>query len=337
MKGTRTKLQGWALRVTTAWALLALLVSAAHAQHDDTATAARAFQSGQKAQLSGDFARAAELFELADTLSPTPEALRSTMRNQEAAGHPARAATSALDAKARYPEDEATIALANEILSRVALRLSRVTIRCDESCSLLVDGEALTVEPVASADVFLHRVRTRFEARFGTEQHAAATLELLEGDYRELELREPEESLTLEAPPLAPAIEQPAEPAIIVHRPNVHRAPPVAVAPSDRSLPPWLALSAGALAVTCGAAALVSGLDALDKADAYEAEPTRQGYERGVDSERRTNALLVAAGGLAVTSAVLLFTAWNGEEDRRRTAKSPFHPRTHVGFRSYLP
>ena len=68
MKGVRTKQQRWALRIAAvAW----LSASSVHAQTageqaagavaPDVAAAAQAFQEAQKAQLSGDFARAAEL------------------------------------------------------------------------------------------------------------------------------------------------------------------------------------------------------------------------------------------------------------------------------------
>jgi tungstate transport system substrate-binding protein len=42
---------------------------------------------------SGDYARAAELFELADRAAPSPAALRSALRNHQAAGRTARAAS----------------------------------------------------------------------------------------------------------------------------------------------------------------------------------------------------------------------------------------------------
>src|SRR5687768_599387 len=46
----------------------------------DVAAAANAFARAQKAELAGDHAAAAELYELADSLAPAPEALRSALK-----------------------------------------------------------------------------------------------------------------------------------------------------------------------------------------------------------------------------------------------------------------
>lgn len=163
----------------------------ARATQDDVPAAARAFQSGQKAQLAGDFARAAELFELADVLAPTPEAVRSAMRNREAAGQPARAATIALEAKQRYPDDAQTVAAANELLDRVAASLSRVSVTCEPLCTVLIDGQALTLEPVSRAEAYVPAGEHRVEARFGAGRRAVEALALVPGQERALELRAP--------------------------------------------------------------------------------------------------------------------------------------------------
>jgi len=352
MQGERVRHMG-VLRITTALSFV-LAASSAHAQEassaaaqtsvagsSDVAAAARAFQEGQKAQLSGDFARAAELFELADELAPTPEAVRSAIRNHDAARHPARAATLALAAAERYPEDTATSAMVDELLARVTPLLARLTIRCDQPCVLLIDGEALTVEAVARADAFVPPGSHAIEARFPTEQRETHTLELAAGDARELELRAPALPELEPAPPSperAPAVETLAE-----RQPLPPAAPRAATAASDEDdgLPPWLFLTAGALTVTGAAASLISGLDALDKRDAYEADPTRGGYERGVESESRTNALLIATAGLAATSAVLFaFTDWSGDDGAERASTttlslSPLAP--NLVLRSTLP
>jgi hypothetical protein len=69
------------------------------------------------------------------------------------------------------------------------------------------------------------------------------------------------------------------------------------------------------LTAVVSGAAVVSGVDTLDRRDAYRAAPTRRGYERGVDSQLRTNALLVGAGALMATTLGLAFlTDWDGEE-----------------------
>src|ERR1700748_2721708 len=78
------------LRLSLAAAALAFGLStitvSGTARADDVSGAANAFSRAQKAELSGDFASAAELYELADGLAPAPEALRSALRSRKSAG-----------------------------------------------------------------------------------------------------------------------------------------------------------------------------------------------------------------------------------------------------------
>jgi hypothetical protein len=337
MKGVRTKQQTWALRIAAAaW----LSASSAHAQTAgeqaadssarDVAAAAQVFQEAQKAQLTGELARAAQMFELADVLAPAPEALRSAIRNHDAAAHPARAATLALAALDRYPDDADTREIAQQTLDRLGPQLARLSVTCDRPCALLLDGDAVAAQPVESADVYLSPGPHRIAARFDAERATAQTLELLAGEHEQLALVAPE-----------PAVRAPiAEP--------VERLPPVREVASTRShtdeaparagLSPWLAAGAGALTVGCATAALVVGLDTVRKRDAYEAEPTRARYESGVESQKWSNALWIATGGLAVTSLVLAaFTDWDGESQRSTATLSLSPLAANLTVRSSLP
>jgi hypothetical protein len=78
--------------------------------------AAAAYQEAQQAQLVRDYARAAELFELADRAAPSPAALRSALRNHQAASHTARAASLALLARDRDAADAQSAQLAAAVL-----------------------------------------------------------------------------------------------------------------------------------------------------------------------------------------------------------------------------
>lgn len=196
-------------------AALWLIASSTSAQSDgggdDIAAAARAFGDGQKAQLRGDYAHAAELFELADELAPTPEAVRSAIRNHVAAGQLARAATHALRAKARYADDARTQLVADRALSRLAPKLARLSIVCEAPCALLIDREALTLGLVPAADIFVLPGTHSIEARFATERSDLRELVLKAGEHQELMMREPpapsvdETAAKSEPPPLRPS------------------------------------------------------------------------------------------------------------------------------------
>src|SRR5688572_12759748 len=64
----------------------AVLSVAPVALAQDVSGAASAYSRGQQADLTGDHATAAELYELANSLAPSPEALRSALRARRNAG-----------------------------------------------------------------------------------------------------------------------------------------------------------------------------------------------------------------------------------------------------------
>lgn len=332
MKGVRTK-RAWGLRIAAAaW----LSVSSVHAQSGseqasesrEVGAAAQAFQEGQKAQLAGDFARAAQMFELADHFAPTPEALRSAIRNRDAAEHPARAATLALAALERYPTDLEASALAQQVIERVGPELSRVTIACDEPCALLLDGEALAAERVARADVFVPPGSHQLTARFDTERELVETLQLAAGAHEQRELRAPARIERVE--PVASELVPPVR--------EIVAPPPTAYTEEARGISPWLFASAGVLTLASATAATVFGLAALRERDAYEADPTIERYEAGVESQKWTNALWLTTGGLAATTIVLLaFTDWDGEQQHSTAAISVSPLAANFVVRSSLP
>jgi hypothetical protein len=332
MKGVRTK-RAWGLRIAAAaW----LTVSSAHAQSGSEQTdaarevgaAAQAFQEGQKAQLAGDFTRAAQMFELADQIARTPEALRSAIRNRDAADHPARAATLALAALERYPTDLEASALAQQVIERVGPELSRVTIACDLPCTLHIDGEAVAVERLVRADVFVPPGAHQLTALFDGEREVVEALELIAGTHEQRELRAPVRIERIE--PVA------SEPAPLA-REVIARPWPVR-ATEPQGLSPWYFAGAGALTLASATAATVFGFAALRERDAYEADPTRERYEAGVESQKWTNALWLATGGLAATSIVLLaFTDWDGEQQRSTAAISLSPFAANLVVRSSLP
>ncbi|HUH00778.1 MAG TPA: hypothetical protein VML75_02210 [Kofleriaceae bacterium] len=270
------------------------LPAAARAGDRGAATgAADAYERAQTAAIDRDHARAAELFELANALAPSPQALRSAARSRLAAGQRADAATHAATLIERYPDDQRSRALGNQLLAFLGPRLIRIDVRCAAACALEIDGRAagatgdrdaaraqrwlLYVEPAS------HRLAARFED--GSE----VTRRTFGGPGTELELR------------LAP----PARPRVVTVPGSA------APTPLDRR---WFALGVGATAVLSGAA-LWSWSDAHDAR--YDPRFTGQpSIVRG--RERRTAALLGASLVAATATALLaIFTDWSGARGER--------------------
>jgi len=299
------------------WAGLALALVAIRVEaqsEQDRQAAARAFEEGQRAQLAGNHARAAELFELAHRAAPAAAAIRSAIRNHREAGNEARAATLALQALSEFASDPATATLASETLQAAEATLARATIRCDAPCGLSLDGSVATLEEVRRFDAFVtpgsHEVLARFEtgeARASFEAEAGARLEV-----------------PLAAPP-APVVETETETEVegeteteTERRSGDYRRDPVQLERESRvGLSPvvtWIGLG---VTVVLGAVTFWSFADTYDASDRYEENPTEDSYDEGVAKWRRSWALGGVTAGLAVSTILvaLLGTDWEGEPD----------------------
>lgn len=269
----------------------------------DLQAAGEAFQQGQRAQVQGDFAQAAELFDLAHHTAPSAGALRSALRMHQSAGHHATAAMRAAEALASYPDDAATVALANEVLAAETPLVARLDISCATPCALTLDAR------VASADATHltlyvepgpHVVRASWgrrtlERALDTRAGATDTLALDESEVPAVGTAEsPAESPT-DATPHAPL-------------------PPPAVASStSEGLSPLFVAIAGGLTLVAAGTAIGVGVDMLAARDRYVAAPTEAGWRDGVGRETATNALLGTAIGLAAVSVALaIVTDWDG-------------------------
>lgn len=289
------------VRVSLPLAFL-LLAMAASASAQDVAAAAAAFQRAQQAQLRGEHARAAELYELADRAAPSAEALRSAMRMHVEAGNRAHAATLALEAERRYPDDEVTLALAAELIAAANAENGRLAVHCEPACTLVLGGRVTGTSARAEHDLFHPPGSLEIVARWPEGGSATETVTLIIGERVELAL----------APP-APAPEPVQEPEPEPAPPEVIAPPTPAPAAASGLHPAFFAVGAALTAV--GAGLIIGfGVDTLDARDAYVAAPTRQGYEDGLDREWRTNGAIIGTSIVAAATFVIaLVTDWDGE------------------------
>jgi hypothetical protein len=284
---------------------LALSVCTARADDKSVVAAASAFEQGQQAELSGNHERAAELFELADRIAPTPEALRSATRARLAADQLAAAAGNAEELLRRYEKDASSRELAQQVLTRAKPELTRFTFQCSDPCTVVVDGLAIAVLPLRTQVVYVapgsHNVALGFEG----DLNRGLRLSGSGGEARTIKVGRPP------APPIASGASKPAGAAGSQDDARASRL-------RLRPVYFWVAAS---LTVATGALALWSGLDLLKARDDFKASeaPTRAQFEDGESKDTRTSALLGVTGALAVgTAALAYFTDFQGE--RRQTA-----------------
>lgn len=301
--------------ISTASLLVCLSPLTAFAQEDVQAASA-AFAEAQRAQLRGDFPRAAELFEIADQAAPSPAALRSAIRNREAAGQDVRAATLSLRAISRYGDDRETRKFAEQTVERLASHLMRVRVTCDQPCSLSVDGGSVAPGSALVTEFFVGDGPHMIEARWPGRESAQRSLDAVLGQSATIDLVAGARKETPPAPP--PTTTQPVGTLTPEAQPTAAGTPPPRdYAPTDapsRGLSPAFFWAGTGLTLVAGGLLTWSGLDTLRARDDYKKNPTREDYDNGVSLQRRTNILAGATAALGViTIGVGAFaTDWGG-------------------------
>ncbi len=304
------------LRTSSNFALLALSLSlfaspgrALAAPSGDASAAANAYEQGQRAELGRDHLRAAEMFELADSLVASPEALRAAIKNYEMAGRPDRAASLAWALGRRYNDSESRD-LSASMLEGLTQKLLTVEIDCDTPCTISSEGKALSHVPSIEHKVFLQPGRHELEIVFGKE---LIQREEVEGEADQVT------SVSAERPP-EPEQPDPDDPATM----PADRVDAVDTKPRRARLSPaWFIVGAVATA-GAGGALIWSGNDVVGINDEYEADPTRDRLNNGQDAERRTNALIGVTAGLGVVTVVLAtLTDWGRWSNKGQAARGP--------------
>ncbi len=275
---------------------------------ENMAAAANAYSRAQKAALSGDYEKAAELFELADSLAPTPEALRAAASARRAAGQLGAAASTAEELQRRYPEDAESNKVASEILEQARKKLARYQVSCTPNpCQILLDGGVETATPKDAHVLYVEPGKHEMAAVFGSRKAEPQAIVAKVGTS---------ESLSFEAPKAEP---KPA----LAPEPASHAADVRADSGGSHGLSPWVFGTALGVTAVLGGVATWSGLDTLSARDDYDKHRTQSGYEDGQNKERRTNVLIGATGvAAAATLTLAFFTDFGGTDDSAR-AKRP--------------
>lgn len=278
---------------------LALVLSVAPAQQD-VAAAAEAFGTAQRAEFARDWGRAADFYEMADSLSPSKEALRSAAKARFSAEDLASAATLALALKRRYGDDEKSLDVADRILEETSPTLVRVKLRCDNPCVVSANGRAAGDVRNLTHEFFADPGPLDLTASFADGSAADTTLEGNGGATLNVRLI------------------QPTPPPVSALLPEVEEEPPPQ-ARGRRTLPPVYFI-AGAVVTLASASALTwSGLDVLAQNDDFEMDPTQSRLDRGQRAQLRTNVLIATTVTFGVATAVLgVFTDWRGNRSSKR-------------------
>jgi hypothetical protein len=297
-----------ALSVASALGLASVAV-APKAFAQDVSAAANAFSRAQKAELGGDHEAAAELYELADSLAPAPEALRSALKARKSAGQLGAAAVHAEALLRRYPDDKRSKELADSTIDEAKEKLSRYEIHCQpKACGLVVDGAAAGTDPKEDHVVYLEPGKHSVSGQFGSLQAAAQAVEGEAGHDGKLTFDAPPEP---EKPALGANGDGAAEGSGVIGKDTGARS-------WSGGLPPWIFVTSSIVTVGLGAVTVWSGLDVVKAHDDYKGHETEAKYQDGKDKEKRTNILIAGTAAAAVTTGVLaILTDWSGKRTEK--------------------
>jgi hypothetical protein len=256
--------------------------------------AGQLFGDGQTAFETGDFRRAATLFEQAYAAKPHHNVLWNAARSWQRAGEESLTAND-LDRYLREAgegaphRDEATKTLA-DIMKRVGRvqiqRLRMKVVRIDgtptsEPTVYVSPGEHVATGTNAAGDP----VRKAFEVRAGE------TVSVILGEAEKTE-----------KPPATPADEP-------------ERTKP---------LSPWFVVGGAILTAGAGGFAALFGLDTVDKANAFDRNMTQANLDAGHAAQDRTNIALGVTAGLAVVTIAVaaLLVDWGGHKSTAPSSKT---------------
>lgn len=280
-------------------AVLAAVTLLATPARADVSAAARAFSEGQAAQMEGKFDRAADSFELAYSIKPSKEALRSAARMRMQAGHLARAANHAAILLAQYSDDPASVTLAKDILEKTEPQLCQLAVMCAApGCSISADGRALSMSPAEAHTLYLTPGETVLELSFDGAQ---VTRDISARAGVRIDLR-------VEAPP------RPSKPTAATTD-EAAPARSAAKAAGPRGWPRAVVYAGAGLTAALGGVTLWSAIDTQSAHDDYVKAPTHSAFEEGEKKQLRTNILLgaTAAAALATAAIAVFHTNWSGE------------------------
>jgi hypothetical protein len=294
---------------------IASLVYIPHSRADDVNGAAKAFSQAQEAMLSGDIARAADLYELADELSPSAPALRNATRARYAAGHLAMAATNAATLLRRYPSDKESREIADAILAKLAPQLAQLDVTCSTPCTLLLDGKVVVSVASEQHSLFSQPGGRSVTAVFEDDRKTTNQITALANHITKVRFEpRPVAPRPVAAGPIGEA-RRPTDGGSRVSR-QASQAP--------HGLSRWWVIGGGAVTLGLGVATTISGLATLSTRDqirdavaAGNSASAQMLYADGRDQQTRTNVLLgvTIASGVA-TGVLAVFTNWAGRSER---------------------
>lgn len=275
------------------------------------------FDRGREAYRVEDYALAAEAFEEADRLAPSVTALEYAIRARDKAGQLPRAASLAVIAKERHPNEAKLQLLVSEVLGRAERELFELAVECSEPCELSVGTEIVFGKADFERTIFLPEGTHALWASFGQQRSEAKDVVARRGGQGRVLFEAPPERGKASRALRARAQSEPDRERDQEYFFTGADSEDDTAARADESSGGWSPAVFWVLAgatVAAGGATIASGLDALENPgqerlrDACRTGPREHCeslYADGVRRQDRTNVLLGTTVGLGVVTALV--------------------------------
>lgn len=298
-----------------------VLLFAGHAEADGKnktkAKAAQFFARGEILFDSGDYAKAAEAFQLAYDLAPHPMVLANIAMSYDKAGK----VVEAIEFYEKYVadlEDKKERRQVESRLQELSSKVGELSIACPSaSCRIEVDGVERGQAPVSiTVEVGLHRV----EAYVGEEKVAAVDTRVVSGEISTVELfqrdqaREEDGATEVAGPELEEPVSEPSSDDPV--EPDSGEGP---------RLGPGFWISTG-VTVAAGAVTVVFGVMAMKDKEDFDATggTDRDLKEKGERDQLVTNVMIGVTAAAAVSAvAFLIADLRSGGEEEKAVAIAP--------------
>jgi hypothetical protein len=284
-------------------------ISVAHAEGAPPPSAERLksaaveYDAGRRAYTENKFEDAAIHFENAFHDAPNAQTIRYAIVCRTKANQLSRAATLAVLAFTKYPDDEQVATVVKQTLAEADPKLFKVSISCDPECGVASDGRVISVEDAKKVVFFLdpgaHSVVVSWEG----DRTKPLSVTAKAGGAQEF---------TLQAPPMPvkPTLTGPSGgPNGVVEQP-----------PSSKPFGPAVFFVALGLTAVSGGILAWSGVDTINNpgADVVKQKCVGQGescpeYQDGLGKQLRTNVLIGVTAGLGALTLVtgIFLTQWS--------------------------
>lgn len=285
----------------------------------DIKAAGKAFDQGRKHYKDGELVEAAEQFEAADQLAPSPTALMLALRARKEAGQMDRAATLSRLALDRHSDDDKLKKLADETLAATQGQFFELTVNCDDPCTLVVGTRLVHGAAATKRVMYLKDGKVSVRAGWSKERVETQEIQGVPGTSGELTFKAPPMPKVETTPPPGPGTSNPD--------PGPKDGGTVKVEPDGGWSPAVFWIGAG-LTLVGGGVTVWSGIDTQDNPGRSKVKEECAGlgtdcqlYKDGVAKQDRTNILVGATAGVGVLTILIgaFLTDWGGSE----TAAAP--------------